>query len=61
MSKYKGMVRVWGYIPEELDKEIQEMCEKDRRKHSAVVSILIVRALNERKRKKNVKKVHIQD
>jgi hypothetical protein len=61
MSKYKGMVRVWGYVPEEINNEIENMAAKEQRKVANLISLLLQSAVKERLRKRNGKKLHIQD
>ncbi len=55
MSKYKDMVRVWGYIPEELHSEILEIAKREQRKETNVISLLLQSAVKERLRKRNGK------
>lgn len=56
MSKYKSefaeMVRVWGYIPSELHQDILEIAEREHRKETQVISLLLLQAVKERKRQR---------
>lgn len=52
MSKYKGMVRVWGYVPEEVNADILSISEREQRAPANVISILLQAAIKERNRKK---------
>lgn len=58
MTRIRGVnVQVWGTVSQEISEEIDRIAERDRRKKTEVVAMLIESALKERtrQRKKNAK------
>lgn len=55
MSKVK---RIWGYVPEELYNDIQEIADREFRKLNPMITLLLQLAVKEKNRKRNGKKVH---
>ena len=57
MARARGdNVQVWATVSTEISDEIDEMAERERRKKTEMVALLIESAIKERKRKrKNVK------
>lgn len=50
------MVRISGYISEELASSIEEIAERENRKFTPMISILLQLAVKEKNRKRNAKK-----
>lgn len=53
------MKRISGYISDELYSEIEEIAEREQRKVTPMISLLLQSAVKEKNRKRNAKKVHI--
>ncbi len=52
------MKRIWGYVPEELYNDIQEIADREFRKFNPMITLLLQLAVKEKNRKRNGKKVH---
>jgi len=59
--KYITMKRISGYITDELFSEITEITERENRKFTPMISLLLQLAVKEKNRKRNGKKVSISD
>lgn len=55
------MKRISGYITDELFSEITEITERENRKFTPMISLLLQLAVKEKNRKRNGKKVSISD
>lgn len=55
------MKRISGYISDELFLEIEEIAERENRKFTPMITLLLQLAVKEKNRKRNGKKVHISD
>ena len=54
------MKRIWGYVPEELYNDIQEIADREFRKFNPMITLLLQLAVKEKNRKRNGKKVHTE-